>query len=80
MRNITPAVLRGLLVGLLLVAVSLPGLFALHRALGLGSPPLSGLVLLGIAVALTLVLANVVGSIVLITILEHYFSESLRNM
>lgn len=61
MRSLTPAIVRGLLVGLLLVLISLPGLFALHGALGLGSPPVSGLVLLGGAVALALVIANVAG-------------------
>ncbi|BCM91193.1 hypothetical protein IAD21_03057 [Abditibacteriota bacterium] len=61
MRNLTPAITRGLLIGLLLVLMSLPGLFALHGALGLGSPPITGLLLLGGAVALALVGANIAG-------------------
>lgn len=62
MGSFTPAIVKGLLVGLVLVIISLPGLFALHGALRLGSPPISGLVLLGGSVALTLAVANVVGA------------------
>ena len=61
MRSLTPAIVRGLLIGLVLVLISLPGLFALHGALGLGAPPVSGLLVLGGAVALALVVANVAG-------------------
>ncbi len=61
MRNLTPAILRGLLTGLLLVLVSLPVLFTFHAALGLGSPPISGLLLLGGTVAVALVAANMAG-------------------
>ncbi|RYX83014.1 hypothetical protein EON83_16575 [bacterium] len=61
MRTYKPAIWRGLLIGLLLVLISLPGLFALHRILGLGNPPATGLILLGGTVALSLVAANMAG-------------------
>lgn len=59
-----PAIIRGLLIGFVLVLISLPGLFALHGALGLGSPPISGLLVLGAAVALTIALANIAGVLI----------------
>lgn len=64
MRNFVPAALRGFLIGFLLVLISLPGLFALHGALKLGSPPVSGLILLGATVAFALALANGAGALV----------------
>jgi len=64
MRNFVPAAIRGLLIGLVLILISLPILFALHGALRLGSPPISGLILLGLTVALTLAIANGVGAFV----------------
>ncbi len=64
MRNFTPAALRGFLVGVVLVLVSLPILFALHGALKLGNPPASGLILLGATVAITLALASGAGALV----------------
>ena len=64
MRNFVPAALRGLLIGLVLVLISLPVLFALHGALRLGNPPISGLILLGGTVALSLALGNAAGAFV----------------
>lgn len=58
----TFAVVRQTLCGLLAVLVSLPVLFALHRAFGLGSPPISGLLLLGGAVVLAFASAGLLGA------------------
>ncbi len=64
MRHFTPAALRGFLIGFVLVLISLPVLFAIHGALRLGNPPVSGLVLLGLAVAFTVALATGAGALV----------------
>ncbi len=64
MQRFTPAALRGLLVGLALVVVSLPRLWALHGALGLGKPPAEGLLLLGGAVMLSLALSGAAGAFI----------------
>lgn len=52
------------LFGLLAVVVSLPLLFALHGAWGLGAPPASGLLLLGGAVVLAFAGGGIIGAVV----------------
>lgn len=53
--------MRQSLLGALAVLVSLPLLWILHRSFGLGNPPLSGIVVLGLAVVASFALAGAVG-------------------
>lgn len=55
------AIVRQSLLGALAVLVSLPLLWILHRSFGLGNPPLSGIVVLGLAVVASFALAGAVG-------------------
>jgi len=64
MNRVVSPILRGLLLAMALLLVSLPALFALHRALGLPSPPLFGLLLLGGTLALSLAVSGGVGALV----------------
>lgn len=56
------ATVRQTVVGTLLVLVSLPFLWILHRTFGLGNPPLSGIITLGGAVILTFAGAGAIGA------------------
>ncbi len=55
------AIVRQSLLGTLAVLISLPLLWILHRSFGLGNPPLSGIVVLGLAVVASFALAGAVG-------------------
>jgi hypothetical protein len=50
------------LIGALLVLISLPLLWILHGTFKLGSPPLSGIIVLGGAVVISLALAGIIGT------------------
>lgn len=54
--------MRQSVIGALLVLVSLPFLWILHRTFGLGSPPISGILTLGIAVVLAFAGAGAIGA------------------
>ena len=56
------AIVRQTVIGTLLVVVSLPFLWILHRTFGLGSPPVSGILTLGIAVILAFAGAGAIGA------------------
>jgi hypothetical protein len=58
------AVVRQTLIGTVLVLVSLPFLWAMHRAFGLGNPPFSGILTLGGAVVLAFAGAGAIGAAV----------------
>ena len=64
MNNVVSAVLRGLALAMVLLIVSLPALFALHRAFDLPSPPAFGLLLLGGALAVSLAVSGGVGAVI----------------
>jgi len=64
MNLVVSAILRGLLLAMALLLVSLPALFALHRAFDLPSPPLFGLLLLGGTLALALAVSGGVGALI----------------
>lgn len=54
--------IRQALIGALLVLISLPLLWILHGAFKLGSPPLSGIIVLGGAVVLSFAIAGLLGT------------------
>lgn len=56
------AIVRQTVFGILLVLISLPFLWILHRTFGLGSPPFSGLLTLGGAVVLAFAGAGAIGA------------------
>ncbi len=56
------AMVRQTFCGAILVLLSLPLLWILHRALGLGNPPLSGILVLGGAVVLAFAGAGAIGA------------------
>ncbi|HEX9998272.1 MAG TPA: hypothetical protein VGB45_14125 [Abditibacterium sp.] len=58
---VSATLLRQSFLGALLVLVSLPFLWLLHRAFGLGNPPITGIVVLGGAVVVSMAGAGVVG-------------------
>lgn len=59
--SLSVAIARQLFVGMLIVVVSLPLLWALHGAFGLGNPPLSGVLLLGGSVVAAFAGGGVIG-------------------
>ena len=52
------------MIGMALVVVSLPVLFLVHNALGLGQPPVFGLVVLALTVVISMALAGLIGALV----------------
>ena len=50
--------------GMALAVVSLPVLFLAHRAMGLGQPPLPGLILLALSVVISMAIAGAIGAAV----------------
>lgn len=56
------AALKAALFGILAVAISLPILWIIHGAFGLGNPPLTGILVLGGTVVLSFALAGVLGA------------------
>lgn len=60
--SVASNVLGAVLVGVAAVVVSLPILFLVHRALGLGNPPITGLVILGGTVVICFALGGGVGA------------------
>ncbi len=50
------------MIGMVLVVVSLPVLFLAHNAMGLGKPPLPGLILLSASVVISMAIAGAIGA------------------
>ena len=62
--SFSTSIFRQAMIGMALVVVSLPILFLAHSALGLGKPPVFGLVVLALTVVISMALAGAIGAAV----------------
>ena len=60
--SFSTAIFRQAMIGMVLVVISLPVLFLAHNAMGLGQPPLPGLILLSATVVISMALAGAIGA------------------
>ena len=56
------SIFRQAMIGMALVVVSLPILFLAHNAMGLGKPPVTGLVVLALTVVISMAIAGAIGA------------------
>ena len=62
--SFSTAIFRQAMIGMALVVLSLPVLFLAHNALGLGKPPVFGLVVLALTVVIAMAIAGAIGAAV----------------
>ncbi len=60
--SFSTSVFRQAMIGMALVVVSLPILFLAHNAMGLGKPPVVGLIVLALTVVISMAIAGAIGS------------------